>query len=110
MSIQCILAYPNLDYPNPRISEQPKAGLQYNIIHKHVNDIHIVIELSVIYFSMYFTYPNFSVIRTKIFFCLHKGVRISEDALYTYITICTALKVSQLLRSLANNSTQSTKI
>ena len=30
---------------------------------------------------MYFTYLNFSVIRTK-FFCLHRGVRISEDALY----------------------------
>ena len=27
MNVQCILTYPNLDYPNPRISEQPKAGL-----------------------------------------------------------------------------------
>ena len=25
--IQCILAYPNLAYPNTRISEQPKSGL-----------------------------------------------------------------------------------
>ena len=30
MPIQCILAYPNLAYPNPRISEQPKAGLYYS--------------------------------------------------------------------------------
>ena len=43
------------------------------------NDIHIVIELSVTYFSMDFTYLNFSDIRTNIFFCVHKGVRISED-------------------------------
>ena len=65
-----ILAYPN------------SQKQDYNIIHKHFNDIHIVIELSVIYFSMHFTYLNFSVIRNKNIFCLHKGVRISEDALY----------------------------
>ena len=52
--VQCIFTYPNLAYPNPRISEQPKQD--YNIIHIHFNDIHIAIELSVIYFSMYFTY------------------------------------------------------
>ena len=33
-------------------------------------------------YSMYFTYPNFSLFQTKNFFFLPKGVRISEDALY----------------------------
>ena len=28
--LQCILAYPNLDYPKPCISEQPKAGLYFS--------------------------------------------------------------------------------
>ena len=56
-----ILAYPN------------SQKQDYNIIHKHFNDIHIVIELSVIYFSMYFTYLNFSVIRTKIFLACTEG-------------------------------------
>ena len=64
-SIIRILAYPN------------SQKQDYNIIHKHFNDIHIVIELSVIYFSMYFTY-QLSELK---YFCLHKGVRISEDAL-----------------------------
>ena len=63
--------YSNLAYPNPRISEQQNQD--YNIIHIHFNDIHIVIELSVIYFSMYFTYLNFSVIRAKIFFACTEG-------------------------------------
>ena len=49
-SIIRILAYPN------------NQKQDYNIIHKHFNDIHIVIELSEMYFSMYFTYLNFSVI------------------------------------------------
>ena len=56
-----ILAYPN------------SQKQDYNIIHKHFNDIHIVIELSVIYFSMHFTYPNFSVIRTNFFLLAQRG-------------------------------------
>ena len=59
-SIIRILAYPN------------SQKQDYNIIHKHFN---IVIELSVIYFSMYFTYLNFSVIRTKLFLACTKGFR-----------------------------------
>ena len=42
----------------------------YNIIHKHFNDIHIVIELSVIYFSMYFTYQ---LSEQKFFFLAQRG-------------------------------------
>ena len=60
-SIIRILAYPN------------SQKQDYKIIHKHFNNIHIVVELSVIYFSMHFTYLNFSVIRTKIFFACTKG-------------------------------------
>ena len=69
--------YPRLS--EPRLSESLHIRtakiriIDYNIIHKHVNDIHIVIELSVIYFSMHFTYLNYSVIRTKIFFDCTKG-------------------------------------
>ena len=33
-------------YPKPRMSEQPKQD--YNIINKRFNDIHLLIELSVI--------------------------------------------------------------
>ena len=69
--IQCILAYPN------------SQKQDYNIIHIHFNDIHTVVGLSVtiIFFdvfhiSEFFSYPN------KHIFCLHKGVWISEDALY----------------------------
>ena len=60
-SLILILAYPN------------SQKQDYNIIYKHFNDIHIVIELSVIYFSMHFIYLNFSVFRTKVFLACTKG-------------------------------------
>ena len=73
LDVQCILAYPNLAYPNSQTQD-------YNIIHKHFNDIHIAVELSIFFYafhiSEFFSYPN------KHILCLHKGVRIREDALY----------------------------
>ena len=63
--MQCILTYPNLDYLNPPVSEPQNNYFQH---------IHVSLETLYSTFSMYFTYPN------KIF---PKGVRISEDALYS---------------------------
>ena len=45
-----------LAYPNSQNQDYNIIHIHFNDIHIHFNDIHIVIELSVIYFSMYFTY------------------------------------------------------
>ena len=59
-SIIRILAYPN------------SQKQDYNIIHKHLCNIFFY----AFHISEFFNYPN------KNIFSLHKGVRISEDALY----------------------------
>ena len=68
--IQCILSYPNLDYPNPPLSESPN----------NVHDI-CVSELYVIHFLCISLIRIFHVSEQKYFF-LPKEVQIIEDTLY----------------------------
>ena len=45
---------------------------------------------------LYFTYPNFSLIRTKCLWHLTNGVRITEDSLYLKTTLDFELHIVQL--------------
>ena len=63
--VQCILAYPNLTYPNPRLSEP--TNMVVNIITcllisltsmNIINVVDYLNHLHVIHLSILFTYPN----------------------------------------------------
>lgn len=53
--LQCLLDYPNLDYPNPQLSEHPRTGL---LLYSQPQYIHDVLEFNAFHLSELFSYPN----------------------------------------------------